>query len=197
MTDDRGGTEEPIFEARRERGRRESPLLARNPTVAILAVAVASWLLWDLSPDVSFFFSAREPIDLGGPGSYRLERARTNRLAQIRGELVDSVSVTEARSGAARTVGRIEGTNLVVDRPGRGGPTVFEGRLLPARSRSAYGDAVAVMRSRGSRLGDTWAVLRDGERPRDKWLTVVGSAILALLVLVNLRALAKRYLARG
>jgi hypothetical protein len=35
-------------------------------------------------------------------------------------------------------------------------------------------------------------VLRDGERPRKRWLPVAGSAILALLALVNLRALVKR-----
>jgi hypothetical protein len=173
-------------------GRREGALLARNPAFALLALAVSSWLLWDLWPDVSYFFSSRDPIDLGGPGAYRLELARENRLAQIRGELVDAVPVTEARSGRPRTVGRLSGTNLVVDRPGRGGPPVFEGRLLPARVRGDYGEAVAAMRARGAALPDAYAVLRDGERPRSKWLPVAGSAILGLLVLVNLRALVKR-----
>ncbi len=172
--------------------RRESPLLARSPAFAILALTVSVWLLWDLWPDVAFFFSSRDPLDLGGPGAYHLEVARENRLAQIRGDLVDAVSVTEARSGKARTVGRLAGTNLVVDRPGRGGPPVFEGRLLPARSRADYGEAVGAMRARDAGLGDRFVVLRDGERPRTKWVPVAGSAILLLLVLVNLRALVKR-----
>jgi hypothetical protein len=172
--------------------RRESPFLARNPAFAFLALAVSGWLLFDLAPDVAYFLSSRQAIDLGGPGAYRLELARENRLAQIRGELVDAVPVTEARSGKPRTVGRLAGTNLVVDRPGRGGPPVFEGRLLPARARADYADAVAAMRARGAALGEGYAVLRDGERPRRKWLPVAGSAILALLALVNLRALAKR-----
>ncbi len=192
MTGERG-TEDAFFDGEtppppRAR-RRESPLLARNPAFAILALAVASWLLWDLFPDVSFFFSSRRPIDLGGPGAYCLERARENRLAQVRGELVEAVPVTEARSGAARTVGRLAGTSLVVDRPGRGGPPVFEGRLLPARARADYAEAVAAMRARGAPLGDAWMVLRDGERPRKRWLSVAGSAILLLLALVNVRAL--------
>ncbi len=196
MTDERR-TEESFFDAPGSPPprRRESPLLARSPIFAILALAVASWLLWDLWPDVSFFFSPRQPIDLGFPGAYRLEHARENRLAQIRGELANAVPVTEARSGSPRTVGRIEGTSLIVDRPGRGGPPVFEGRLLPARSRGDYGQAVAEMRARGAPLGDGWMVLRDGERPRKKWLPVAGSALLALLALVNLRALVKRMLA--
>jgi hypothetical protein len=171
--------------------RRPSALLARNPVFAVLAVLLCGYLLWDLSPEVAYFFSPREPIDLGGPGAYHLERARENRLVQIRGELVQLVPVTEARSGAGRTVGRIAGTNLVVDRPGRGGPPVFEGRLLPARSNADYAEAVGAMRRHGDALGDRWLVLRDGERPRRRWLSVASSAVLALLAAVNLRALVR------
>jgi hypothetical protein len=172
--------------------RRRSSLLARNPIFAVIALLACGWLLYDLSPDVSYFFSPLDPIDLGGPGAYRLEQARENRLAQIRGDLAQAVPVTEARSGAPRTVGRVAGTNLVVDRPGRGGPPVFEGRLLPARMNPDYAAAVGAMKERGAELGDRWVVLRDGDRPRRKWLPVVASAILALLALVNLRALVKQ-----
>jgi len=171
--------------------RRGSSLLARNPIFALVALAFCGWLLADFAPEVAFFFSSRDPIDLGGPGAYRLELARENRLVQVRGDLAQAVPVTEARTGAPRTVGRLAGTNLVVDRPGRGGPPVFEGRILPARSSADYGEAVAAMRERGAQLGDRWLVLRDGDRPRKKWLPVVASAILALLALVNLRALLK------
>lgn len=201
MTDDRrpedaffGGRVEPASappEPTEPPRRRESPLLARSPAFAVLALVFCGWLLWDLWPDVTFFFSPRDPIDLGGPGAYRLERAGENRLVQVRGDLVQAVPVTESRSGKPRTVGRLAGTNLVVDRPGRGGPPVFEGRLLPSRSRGDYAEAVAAMRQRGAQLDERWAVLRDGERPRTKWLPVAGWAILALLAAVNLRALVK------
>jgi hypothetical protein len=172
--------------------RRDPPLLARSPTFALLMLALCGWLLWDLSPDVAYFLSSTQPIDLGGPGAYHLDLARENRLAQIRGEIVEAVPVVESRSGKPRTVGRLAGTNLVVDRPGRGGPPVFEGRILPAKARGDYGDAVAAMRQRGAGLGDAFPVLRDGERPRSRWLPVLGSALAAALALVNLRALLKR-----
>jgi hypothetical protein len=172
--------------------RRGSPLLARSPTFAILALAVCAWLLWDLWPDTAFFFAPRTPVDLGVPGAYRLALVRENRLARIRGDLADAVPVTEARSGRARTVGRIAGTSLLVDRPGRGGPPVFEGRILPAAARGDYAEVVAAMRLRGAAPLDGFLVLRDGERPRTRWLPVLGSALLALLALVNLRALLKR-----
>jgi hypothetical protein len=68
---------------------------------------------------------------------------------------------------------------------------VFEGRVLPAARRADYAEAAAAMRARGAPALDAFLVLRDGERPRTRWLPVLGSAILALLALVNLRALVK------
>jgi hypothetical protein len=171
--------------------RRESPLLARSPVFAVLALCVSGWLLVELSGDVGYFFSRQAPIDLGGPGAYALEKARDNRLVQVRGELADAVSATVSRTGQARTVGRVAGTNLLVDRPGRGGPPVYEGRLLPAGARGDYAEVVAAMRARGAPLSDAWLVLRDGERPRQRWLPVLGAALLLLLVAINLRALVK------
>jgi hypothetical protein len=196
MVDERRGEEaffgEPAPDAAAPPPRRRgSALLARNPALAILALAFSAWLMWDLGPDAAYFLSSREPIDLGGPGAYHLERARENKLVQVRGELAQAVPVTEARSGRPRTVGLLAGTNLVVDRPGRGGPPVFEGRLLPARARGDYAEAVAALRAHGAELDDRWMVLRDGDRPRKKWLPVAGWAILALLAAVNLRALVK------
>ena len=47
------------------------------------------------------------------------------------------------------------------------------------------------MRQKGAQLGDRWLVLRDGDRPRKRWLPVLGSSILLALALVNLRALVK------
>jgi hypothetical protein len=171
--------------------RRESPLLARSPVFAVLALCVSGWLLYELSGDVRYFFAPQAPIDLGGPGAYALERARENRLVQVRGELADAVAATVSRTGQARTVGRVAGTNLLVDRPGRGGPPVYEGRLLPASARGDYAEVVAAMRARGAPLSDAWLVLRDGERPRERWLPVLGAALLLLLVAINLRALVK------
>ncbi|HTN53909.1 MAG TPA: hypothetical protein VML50_15990 [Anaeromyxobacter sp.] len=187
------GREEAFFEGAPPppTPRRPSPLLARSPGLAALVLVAAGWLLWSLLPDTLYFLASRTPIDLGGPGAYRLEAARENRLAQIRGELVEQVQVTEARSGAQRTVGRLAGTNLLVDRPGRGGPPVFEGRILPARARADYAEVARVMRARGSPLGEAWLVLRDGERPRERPWPAVGALVCLALLAVNLRALVR------
>jgi hypothetical protein len=171
--------------------RREPSILRRSPAFAVLALAVSAWLLAELWPDLAYFAAPLEPIDLGGPGAYALEKARPNRLVQVRGDLSEAVPVTLARTGQARTVGRLAGTNLIVDRPGRSGPPVYEGRLLPAGARADYAEAVRVLASRGAPLGEAWLVLRDGERPRQRWWPVLGGAALALLAAVNVRALWK------
>jgi hypothetical protein len=171
--------------------RRESSLLARSPVFALVVASLCGWLLWELGPDATYAFTSRSPIDMGGPGAYAFERARDNRLVQVRGELADAVPVTVDRTGQARTVGRLGGTNLLVDRPGRGGPPVYEGRLVPARGRAEYAPVVAAIRARGSALGESWLVLRDGDRPGDRWLSVAGAALLLVLLAINLRALLK------
>jgi hypothetical protein len=163
----------------------------------VLVAMLAGWLLYTLWPDLSYFASSRVPLDLGGPGAYRFETARDNRLAQVRGELVDRVTVAEGRTGAPRTVGRLAGTNLLVDRPGHGGPPVFEGRLLPASRRESYGQVARILRDRGTPLGEGWQVLRDGERPRRQWLSVVGALLLLAILTLNLRALGRPILARS
>ena len=168
--------------------RRESPFLRRSPVFALVMVLASGWLLWDFWPDVRYFASPTEPIDLGAPGAYHLERARTDRLVQVRGELRELVPIVDRK--VVRTVGRLAGTNLLVDRPGREGPPVFEGRLLSGKAAMGrYAPVVAEMRARGTQLGDAWLVLRDGERPRSRWLPLGGSAVLLVVLAINLRAL--------
>jgi hypothetical protein len=196
MTEDRrtedgffGGGARPGPEGAPPPRHRESALLARSPVFAVVTLGIAGWLLATLWPDLAYFASSRSPIDLGGPGAYRLAEARENRLVQVRGELAGVVQVSEGRSGAPRTVGRLAGTNLLVDRPGRGGPPVYEGRLLPQAARDPYGEVARLLREQGQPLPDGWMVLRDGERPRRQWWTVLGAALLVALMTLNLRAL--------
>ncbi len=177
--------------------RREPALLARSPVFAAVAAAASLFLLSTLASDVAWFFAPRAPVDLGAPGAYRLERARENRLVQVRGPLSEEVGVTEGRRGEARTVGRLAGTTLLVDRPGPPGRAitdVYEGRLLPARDRSPYRPVADELRRRGAALPEGFAVLRDGERPRGRVLPVALSALLLAVAAVNVRALARALL---
>ena len=57
--------------------RRRSALFARNPVFAVVALLFCGWLLFDLWPEVAYFFSPLDPVDLGGPGANRFSRARS------------------------------------------------------------------------------------------------------------------------
>lgn len=171
--------------------RRRSSLLARSPVFAAAVLAAVGWLLWDLWPEAAFFLSSTAPIDLGAPGAYHLERARPNRLVRVAGAPVAAVTGTE-KGGAGRRVVGLLGTNLAVDRPGGAGPAaIYEGRLLPERRGEAYAPFVAELRRRGWAPGDRWMVLRDGERPRQRWAPPLLSLLLLAVGAVNLRALVR------
>ncbi len=170
--------------------RRRSPLAAISTPVAILALAAVAWLLWDMWPEVAYFASPLEPIDLGRPGAYHIDRAVPNRLVRIDGAPVASVGGVEARGGQERRVVGLFGLSLAVDRPGGAAPTTLhEGRLLPARRSQEYAPFVAELRRRGWAAGERWMVLRDGERPRSRWGRPLLSLLLAALGAINLRAL--------
>jgi hypothetical protein len=197
MSDDRRGEDQffdgakPVPEAPPPR-RRES---ARSPILAVLVAALAGWLLVSIWPEVAFFYSSRAPIDLGGPGAYRLDAARENRLVQIRG----AAEQPEFAYGkdASRAVGLVGGTDVLVDHPGLKGVGIYEGRLLPQGGRrDEYRAIVEVMRSRGARIGDSWRVVYDGERPRHAWWPIVGSALLVAVLVFNLRVLVRALLLR-
>ncbi|HET9597994.1 MAG TPA: hypothetical protein VFP65_20570 [Anaeromyxobacteraceae bacterium] len=171
---------------------RRRALLARSPVVAMVALAACAFLVWDLSADTAYFFSPADPIDLGGPGGYHLDRARANRLVRVRGAPRAAVGATTGR-GDARTVLGLAGTNLLVDRPGAGlGVDLFEGRLLPPRLAGEYAEAAAALAGRGFRPGDGWAVVRDGERPRQRWSRPLLALVALAVGAMNLRALLRR-----
>ncbi|HYQ81980.1 MAG TPA: hypothetical protein VEP68_10780 [Anaeromyxobacteraceae bacterium] len=166
-------------------------LLSRSPVFAAAALAAVGWLLWDLWPDTAFFLSSTEPIDLGAPGAYQLDRARPNRLVRIAGASAASVAGVEKRGGERRVVGLL-GTSLAVDRPGEVAPAaVYQGRLLPARRGQDYAPFVAELRRRGWTPGERWMVLRDGERPRQRWTAPLLSLLLLAVGALNARALVR------
>lgn len=173
--------------------RRESPLLARSPIFAVVALGLCGWLLAGLWPDVAYFFSSSSPIDLGGPATFHLDRAAPNRLCRIQGGPAASVAGVRARSSEQRRIIGLFGANLLVDRPGGAGPAVvYQGRLLPQPKVGEYEPFLAPLRERGFAARGGLLVLRDGERPRTQWKQLGLTLVLLFIAGVNLRALLKR-----
>lgn len=61
------------------------PKVGVLPPVAAIAVVGALFLASQQWADVTYFFSSKDPIELGAEGNYAPERALTNRYAQLHG----------------------------------------------------------------------------------------------------------------
>lgn len=176
--------------AKQPKKRTLAVLFARNPVFAVAVVAVCSWLIVDMWPDVVYYMSPTTAVDLGGPEKYHLDRAVPNRLTRISGAPVATVNAIDARTKEERRIVGLLGTNLAVDRPGGAAPAVvFEGRLLPLDKSLDYGPFVELLRKDGWGAQESWLVLRDNERPRERWGKPALTMVLLLVGLINLRAL--------
>ena len=56
-----------------------------TPIVAGVALALCGVMLWMQWPDTQYFFSPKDPIQLGAEGDYRFEAARDNRFVELHG----------------------------------------------------------------------------------------------------------------
>ncbi len=61
------------------------PSVGVVPAVAALALVGALTLLYLQLPELEYFFSPKEPIELGSLGGYHFENAQSNRYAQVHG----------------------------------------------------------------------------------------------------------------
>ncbi len=73
------------FIAKLEADLQKKPRIGLLPPVAAVALVASLALAVSYFDDVSYFFSSRDPIELGAEGSYHFDRALTNRYAQLHG----------------------------------------------------------------------------------------------------------------
>ena len=91
------------------------PRVGLLPPVAALAVAASIALGWMMKDDASYFFSSRSPIELGAEGDYHLDRAVSNRYAQVHGVPTLRGWYVEEKDGSFVVLG-LNDTNLLVKR---------------------------------------------------------------------------------
>ncbi len=126
------------------------------PPVAALALCGAAFLVWWMWGDISYFWSPRDPIELGAEGEYRFDRALTNRYAQVHGAPLGRGWYAQEKDGDFVLL-PVSDTPLVLRRstfpdeqPGRDGkrpqprlnPFSARGRLLSRADAGRYADAV-------------------------------------------------------
>jgi hypothetical protein len=85
------------------------------PPVALLAMLAAGALAYWMRSDVAYFFSSKQPIELGAEGGYHLENAVSNRYAQIHGVPTVKGWYVEEKDGSFVVVG-LNDTKVLVKR---------------------------------------------------------------------------------
>jgi hypothetical protein len=91
------------------------PRVGLLPPVAALAVVASIALAWWMKDDASYFFSSPTPIELGAEGDYHLDRAVSNRYAQVHGVPTLRGWYVAEKDGSFVVLG-INDTNLLVKR---------------------------------------------------------------------------------
>lgn len=153
------------------------PSVGVLPSVAGLTLVGALCLLFLQRHEIEYFFSPREPIDLGAEGAYHFELAQSNRYAQVHG--VPTVRGAYWLEQSATWVGvGVRDTPLLVRRaalpseawrvgttPPRPDqrPFMVKGRLL-TRADAANLEPALVQLDQWGEVNPAWALLAE-ERP--------------------------------
>ena len=91
------------------------PRVGVLPPVAVLAHAGGLTLAWWMRADAAYFFSSPTPIELGAEGDYHLDRAVSNRYAQMHGVPTVRGWYVEEKEGSFVVLG-VTDTPLLVKR---------------------------------------------------------------------------------
>lgn len=91
------------------------PRVGLLPPVAALAFVTSLTLAWWMKADAAYFFSSPTPIELGAEGDYHLDRAVSNRYAQVHGVPTVRGWYVEEKDGSFVVLG-LNDTNLLVKR---------------------------------------------------------------------------------
>lgn len=167
------------------------------PPVAAIALVGSLFLLGSMRADLAYFFSSRDPIELGAEGGYHVERAVSNRYAQLHGVPSLRGWYVEESAGSFVIVGVMD-TPLLVRRATfpdeardatgkrpqpKQNPFFARGRLLSREDASRYSD---VFEQYSAWSGDQaqWLLLAEQPPGGDRSVLLYGS-FLALFSLVN------------
>lgn len=168
------------------------------PPVAAIALAGALAMMWLQRDDLAYFFSSREPIDLGVEGAYRFDLAQTNRYAQLHGVPTSHGAYWMERDETYLAIG-VRETPLLVRRatfpneawaPGSAKgpppdqrPFSVRGRLLSRADASKYEDAFK-KHDEWAEVGAKWMLLAE-QRPGGDYAGMMWFSVLLAFAGVN------------
>jgi len=179
------------------------PALPREPSVlatslSLLGMGVGVFLLFSLASDISYFFSSRDPIDLGSSGGYHLDRLTDQRLARVDGSARLTGTYEQFSWGDFRRhkfeLWVITDADLLIRRDAGGasapGPFSAEGRLRRDDQVPELADAFALAATHGLLTPKAHAyVLLAGDKPAASWKAPAICVLALLIIGANVRSL--------
>ncbi len=184
------------------------PSVGVVPPVAALALVGALGLLFMQRQDFEYFFSPKEPLELGAEGNYHFEVAQSNRYAQVHGTPTVRGAYWLEQGSTLVAIG-LRDTPLMVRRatlpsenwrvgttPPQPDQRTFSvrGRLLSRADASKLGDAFSQLETWGE-VHPAWVLLAE-ERPGGNMGTMAWLAGLTTFAAVNAWLLLRGLLSR-
>lgn len=186
----------------------KSPGVGVLPPVAAIALAGVIAMMWLQRDDLAYFFSPREPIDLGVEGAYRFDLAQSNRYVQVHGVPTSRGAYWLERDAAFIAIG-VRETPLLVRRatfpneawvPGSAKgpppdqrPFAVRGRLLSRADASKYEEAFK-KHDEWAEVGAKWMLMAE-QRPGGDYAGMVWFTVLLAFAGVNVWLLVRGVLA--
>ncbi len=160
-----------LLESRLER----RPAVGVMPPVAALALIITGWVMWTQRADVSYFFSSRDPIQLGVEGAYRFDQAATNRYAQLHG--APALRGAYGLDGDQQfVVIGVQNTPLLVKRKALPTEEWKPGTTPPAPDQRSFTAAgLLLSREQASRWEDAFAKHEGFGELKPKWILIEGA----------------------
>lgn len=206
---------DPELEARSKRIEELEGRLARRasvgvaPPVAAIALIGSLAMIYFQRDDLAYYFAPRTPISLGVEGDYHLDRAVTNRLAEIHGTPTLRGAYGIEHTDDPFVVVGLQNTPLLVKRralsteewkpgttppPPDQRPFAAQGRLLSRDDATCCGDGFTKHDGYGE-IHPQWLLI-EGARPGGDLVAISWFGLLVLLTVVNLWLLTRGVLAR-
>lgn len=181
-----------------EAQRAPRPSMGIKWPLALLGMATAGFLLWQMRLEVAYFFAPATPVALGSEGNYRLEGLRSNLWVVVHGTPTLRGAYFQ-EEGKTRVVVGLQDTPLLVRREALEGeayevgktppqpnqsPFSVRGRLLSRADAPRYAAGFDTLSSMGE-VKPEWIILQ-GESPRGSVRTFLWTGGLWVFFVLNL-----------
>ena len=149
----------------------ERPGVGVLPPVALVALLAGLALAWWMRADTTYFLSSQDPIELGAEGAYHVDRALSNRYAQVHGVPTVRGWYVEEKEGSFVVLGLTD-TNVLVKRVTFEDETrrLPDGKRPQPRQNPFFARGRLLSRAEGERYEDVFREYETWSGVKPEWI---------------------------